>query len=165
MNYYEARQILKDGKPDGWHYTVMNDGDVWPVGYCGRFIEAKPMFDKDGNRVEGGYFHTQESADAHNAKKDKYHGPTAHASAQEACDCYIEYQLDNLHHAFTKDKTRESDTKHKCEYPGCQSFETGYASIKGSIRDWVLCDEHNNREAIAKELLKKGNTYSSFGSY
>lgn len=30
MNYDQPRQ-LKDG---GWHYTQMNDGQVWPVGYC-----------------------------------------------------------------------------------------------------------------------------------
>jgi hypothetical protein len=31
MNYYEARQ-LKD--KSGWHFTCMNDGRIWPVGYC-----------------------------------------------------------------------------------------------------------------------------------
>jgi hypothetical protein len=31
MNYYEARQ-LKD--KSGWHFTCMNDGEIWPVGYC-----------------------------------------------------------------------------------------------------------------------------------
>lgn len=30
MNHYRARQ-LKDG---GWHFTCMNDGRAWPVGYC-----------------------------------------------------------------------------------------------------------------------------------
>jgi hypothetical protein len=31
MNYYEARKT-KDGK--GWHFTGMNDGRIWPEGYC-----------------------------------------------------------------------------------------------------------------------------------
>lgn len=31
MNYYEARR-LKDGS--GWHFTGMNDGRIWPEGYC-----------------------------------------------------------------------------------------------------------------------------------
>lgn len=31
MNYYEARQT-KDKA--GWHFTSMNDGQIWPVGYC-----------------------------------------------------------------------------------------------------------------------------------
>lgn len=36
MNYYRAR-LLKgpDGKETGiWHYTCMNDGRIWPLGYC-----------------------------------------------------------------------------------------------------------------------------------
>lgn len=36
MNYYEARE-LRDEKGEGtgrWHYTVRNDGRIWPVGYC-----------------------------------------------------------------------------------------------------------------------------------
>lgn len=35
MNYYQPRELLKDGKPTGlWHYTCRNDDRVWPVGYC-----------------------------------------------------------------------------------------------------------------------------------
>jgi hypothetical protein len=30
MNYYAPRQKV-DG---GWHYTKMNNGRIWPVGYC-----------------------------------------------------------------------------------------------------------------------------------
>jgi hypothetical protein len=31
MNYYEARQTKTK---TGWHFTCMNDGAIWPVGYC-----------------------------------------------------------------------------------------------------------------------------------
>lgn len=31
MNYDQPRK-LADGS--GWHYTQMNDGRVWPIGYC-----------------------------------------------------------------------------------------------------------------------------------
>ena len=31
MNYYQARQRKNDGL---WHYTVMNDHQIWAVGYC-----------------------------------------------------------------------------------------------------------------------------------
>jgi hypothetical protein len=35
MNYYGAREIVKDGKRTGlFHYTKMNDGQIWAVGYC-----------------------------------------------------------------------------------------------------------------------------------
>lgn len=38
MNYYEPRQVdPTSDRPDAgkWRYTCMNDGRVWPVGYCG----------------------------------------------------------------------------------------------------------------------------------
>lgn len=33
MNYYAARQRKSDSL---WHYTCMNDNQIWPVGYCGQ---------------------------------------------------------------------------------------------------------------------------------
>lgn len=32
MNYYEPREIQRDGT--GWHYTCRNDNRIWAVGYC-----------------------------------------------------------------------------------------------------------------------------------
>lgn len=35
MNYYQPREIRRDGEGTGrWHYTCQNDGRIWPVGYC-----------------------------------------------------------------------------------------------------------------------------------
>lgn len=37
MNYYEPRQVSPNAnRPDAgkWRYTCMNDGQIWPVGYC-----------------------------------------------------------------------------------------------------------------------------------
>lgn len=37
MNYYEARRVDPDAnRPDAgkWRYTCMNDGRIWPIGYC-----------------------------------------------------------------------------------------------------------------------------------
>lgn len=45
MNYYDARE--KKGTDDavlGWHYTCMNDGRIWAVGYCS---EHEPHATKD----------------------------------------------------------------------------------------------------------------------
>lgn len=38
MNYYRPRQLRNpDGKPSGiWHFTCMNDGFIWPIGYCAK---------------------------------------------------------------------------------------------------------------------------------
>ena len=30
MNHYQARE----SKGGGWHFTCMNDGRIWPTGYC-----------------------------------------------------------------------------------------------------------------------------------
>lgn len=41
MNYYEAREIKKDGEGTGlFHFTAMNDGDIWAVGYCASGCEG-----------------------------------------------------------------------------------------------------------------------------
>lgn len=49
MNYHEPRQVNPDsGRPDAgkWRYTNMNDGRIWPEGYC---AEGCPGHDtKDG---------------------------------------------------------------------------------------------------------------------
>jgi hypothetical protein len=43
MNYYDAREIKKDGEPSGlWHYTVTNDGYTSPVGYCAQDCPGHP---------------------------------------------------------------------------------------------------------------------------
>jgi hypothetical protein len=35
MNYYQPRELTKDGKPTGlFHYTCRNDDHIWPVGLC-----------------------------------------------------------------------------------------------------------------------------------
>lgn len=38
MNYYRPRQLINpEGKPSGiWHYTCMNDGKIWALGYCAK---------------------------------------------------------------------------------------------------------------------------------
>jgi hypothetical protein len=58
MNYYDARQTKNKS---GWHYTCMNDGAIWPVGYCAEHEphaterEARECFGQyllDGEREE-----------------------------------------------------------------------------------------------------------------
>lgn len=35
MNYYQPREIIKDGKSTGlFHYTCRNGDRIWPVGLC-----------------------------------------------------------------------------------------------------------------------------------
>lgn len=47
MNYYQPREIAKDGKGTGrWHYTCRNDNQIWPVGYCAQGCEGHPTPDE-----------------------------------------------------------------------------------------------------------------------
>ena len=43
MNYYEAREIEKNYDGTGlFHFTKMNDGQIWPVGYCAQNCAGHP---------------------------------------------------------------------------------------------------------------------------
>lgn len=34
MNYDKAREIKSGANAGKWHYTRMNDGVIWPIGFC-----------------------------------------------------------------------------------------------------------------------------------
>lgn len=34
MNYDEPRKINTGENAGKWHFTSMNDGQIWPIGYC-----------------------------------------------------------------------------------------------------------------------------------
>lgn len=69
MNYYRPRELkTPEGKPSGkWHYTKMNDGRIWPIGYCHELncnhasaVEAsncyrKYIVDRCGGLLPGGF--------------------------------------------------------------------------------------------------------------
>ena len=71
MNYYQPRELKdKDGNPSGiWHYTCMNDGRIWPVGYCAQgcpghdtkegAYEHYRQYELDTSRYDGTYSGTQ----------------------------------------------------------------------------------------------------------
>jgi hypothetical protein len=152
MNYYAARQREDDKK---WDYTCMNDGRTWPIGYCSRFREAKLM-------TEGGYFHTQQSADRHNSFKEKY-GPHHHEIKDQAIACYKDYLLDNDLHFWPycelTDEKPMTRTEHRCETEGCESYKTGLCRV--DQRDFHLCNDHQTREVMAT-LLHVGESWSSY---
>jgi hypothetical protein len=152
MNYYAARQREDDKK---WDYTCKNDGRTWPIGYCGSFLEAKLI-------TEGGYYHTQQSADRHNSFKKKY-GPHNHETKEEAQACYKEYLLDNAVHFHPPlpktDEKPMTRTEHRCQVDGCESYDTGIARVEQ--RDYFLCQQHMTREEISK-LLQVGECWSSY---
>ena len=130
MNYYKARQ-RKDGR---WDYTCMNDGQIWPLGYCD---EWRPINERIAN-----YF-SAEDKEKHDSFKDKHHCG-GHETPEEAYACYKEYVLDQSLH------THEFEPWSACLECGKR---TPYAvAEKGSISDMALCEAHQSREVIAKHL-------------
>jgi len=127
MNYYEPKQRKSDGR---WDYTRNNH----PTGYCHAFRE----FDKEF--VEN--FHISASeVEKHNSFANKYHAD-GHESADEACECYKQYQLD---HQLQLDH-EDPNEQRKCQV--CGEWTTKFATLDYSI--FQLCDEHRTREEVEK---------------
>jgi len=137
MNYFKARQ-RKDGKFD---YTCMNDGQIWPVGYCSVYHELP-----NDNWISESY------RAANEATKDKHHGD-GHDTAQEAQACYRAYLLD---HALHLNGAWEN-VQHKCEV--CGEWTELYAEIQ--MRCWNLCPQHNSREEVEKLFEAPDEIWSS----
>ncbi len=106
MNYYQAREILKDGEPSGkWHYTVWNDNRIMPVGYCAQGCEG------------------------HETREGAYEHQTA-------------YLLDHQ----TRYDGEWAGTQYQCMV--CKTWTSKFASV--DHQKFTLCDEHRNREQVAK---------------
>jgi hypothetical protein len=139
MNHFKARQRDTDMR---WDYTCMNDGVVWPMGYCCEFREPNddlfewPEWEKRLMR----------------ANKDKFHN-NGHATAEEASKCYKSHQLDF--------RLRLDGVTHKTQHPCeiCQEWTQKTASV-GAWHQWHLCDKHLNRESV-EELFYVGESWSS----
>lgn len=51
MNYDQPRQL----KTGGWHYTSMNDGRIWALGYCGEHRDAPHATEDEARRCYRDY--------------------------------------------------------------------------------------------------------------
>lgn len=150
MNYYQARQREGDKR---WDYTCMNDGRIWPIGYCVEYKE----FSKDNLAFS---HYTDEQLEKLNADqgqfREKYH-VNGHETAEEAEDCYKEYLLDHRL-KFYKDESEEERHEKKCQI--CGILTTGRAEVDHS-RHFDLCPEHQSREKVW-ELFEVGQSISSY---
>src|SRR5205807_6842276 len=113
MNYYDARERQRDGKGTGiFDYTCMNDGKIWPVGYCGgewkRDKRQSWMSDDDWKRNQ-----EWEDEEERTGRVTRYHSD-GHPDKESACNCYKGYELDHHLHLDIE----SSDTQHKCEICG-----------------------------------------------
>lgn len=164
MNYYAARQRERDGRYD---FTCMNDGKVWPVGYCHRF---RTWTASDFN------FMPEETAHAEAAKLNEKYAPHAdlfhedgHATAAEAQACYRRYLLDTKLEFSTQPNP---DEQHRCAAiispPGaekqlCGAWTQHAGWVAGSVDSllWPLCPTHQTREAADRLFPSVGTIISS----
>jgi hypothetical protein len=73
-------------------------------------------------------------------------GCLGHATKEEAEDHYQQWRLDTAHY-----DGRMSNQQRRCEV--CQAWTDGYASIEpGFATLYILCDDHRNRDELAKLL-------------
>lgn len=146
MNHWKARQRESDGR---WDYTSHNDrSGTHAVGYCHAY---RPYDETDT-------YLPQAMRDALNEKEQefihKYH-TDGHATAEEACQCRKQYDLD--HHLHLCPEVDDPDTLHRCLV--CREFCSGHA-IVGHHDVYQLCPAHCTRAEVEK-LYRVGEHWGS----
>lgn len=131
MNYYAARQRQSDQR---WDYTIRNNTNISPIGYCEPYRWIGEFFDKFG--LTNHYM-----IDVIRSYEHKHHN-CGHNTKKEAEECYREYLLDQ-HLQLNKNYV---DTQHKCVV--CCQWTSLYAEI--DMSSWNLCLGHNNRTEVEK---------------
>lgn len=131
MNYYAARQRGGNGRFD---YTRMNDGVVVPVGYCLPYRPFEynqpwivPQVAEQLNKQEAQFVF-------------KYHDD-GHATAEEACACYLDYLLDHSLSLMLQGTDRR-----RCAVCG----EPTLLTARLDMSSWSLCQQHNTRDNVAR---------------
>lgn len=149
MRYYKAREIQENGNGTGrWHYTCAHGDRVYPVGHCSRFIDCPSC--KGQMHVNGEWCNGCNGIGV----IDNPSPCPGHATPEEACEANRQYELDRAR--FCKDEGKE-DAQHKCVE--CGEKTQGTALVGGDCgRPITLCNEHQNRDTLAKHY--KGETES-----
>lgn len=80
-----------------------------------------------------------------------------HATKEGACEHYKQYQMARLRFQ----RHIGEWPKHKCEAPDCNSEGSNLADMPGSMRCWILCDQHANAETVGS-LFSVGKSASSY---
>lgn len=142
MRHEAARQRQSDGR---WDYTSDRNGETHAIGYCSA-APTLESFEKLGIYVSDDY--KQKLAEfAH-----KFH-TDGHATHTAACACYREYLLDfrlQLHAEILEER-------HKCAV--CGEWTGRSASIE--LCYWWLCEQHCNRDEVAKLFPAVGESWKS----
>jgi hypothetical protein len=144
MNYYAARQ-RQDGR---WDYTCMNDGRIWPVGYCMPYkewwIDLKEKM---------GYETRPEEIARYQAHQAQYHAD-GHATAEEACECYRQYLLD---HKVQLNRSWDGG-QFRCQV--CGEWTQLFAEV--DHQTFNLCEKHNTQEQVGLLFGPIGEICSSY---
>lgn len=148
MNHYKAAQRLSDNR---WEYVCFNDGRAYKTGYCAGWREVT---DAEEAQIPG----LRADVEKRRPNQDKYH-THGHDTAEEACECYRQYLLDNTLRLRPAPETPK--TLHRCECPECAEYTAGQASV-GDMNIWNLCDGHRTREVVEQLMPAVGECWSSY---
>jgi hypothetical protein len=142
MNHKCARKRQSDGR---WDYTY--NGGPW--GYC---REYRPLAE-DGRIIPAGV--SRYENEKMDSLKGKFH-TDGHATEQEACDCFKQYQLDTALRLQAAEPENASQ-QHKCQI--CRKWTACHAQV-GAYQLFVLCPEHQTRECV-ESLFSVGESWES----
>jgi len=119
---------------------------IYPIGYCHEFHSFK-----NDNILKDAL--SEQQIEEHEISKDKYHS-TGHNTAQEALDCYKKYQLDNTLRLNIKNEHEQKKCKICGEWTQLSACVDTYSYFN-------LCEEHNNKETVAKIFNISEQVWSS----
>jgi hypothetical protein len=169
MNYYKARELKTKGSNGEtlWHYTCMNDGAVWPVGFCSP-LETCPAC---GPHCGMGWVTVEHEGNPHDIRLEpctkcagkgslfRENPCPGHANPEEACEHYRQYLLSQMQ--IRGPKTEEWP-KDKCGVPDCNTEAKFSAIIAGHCQHfYALCDRHANKESVSPLVGPVGEVWSS----
>jgi RecJ-like exonuclease len=145
----------KDGKGTGrWHYTCMNDGQVWAVGHCSSW-ECCPDCEAQGVRM-----YSEESQKCPTCKGrgivDNPNPCPGHATPEEAEQHYKDYLIEKS--TITGPKQQEWP-KHKCAVEGCNNEGNHLANVD-AYHYYELCAEHADKNTL-QSLVRVGESWES----
>lgn len=157
MNYYAARELKSaDGGATGlYHYTVMNDGHVRPVGYCSPWEQCPDCKDAGFATVEQRNCRTCSGS----GLVKRANPCRGHPTPEGAAEHFKQYLLDQAE--FRGPKSQQWP-KHKCEVDGCEQEATHLGFIPGRMFDHEFCAAHANRDELSKLIGAIGEIASSY---
>lgn len=123
-----------DGTPGGWHFVCQrSEGDIYPVGYCGPWIELTEADLAHMGISEAQYARMR-------SQRDQYHAE-GHATQEEACACYKRWCRDQVqYHIETSGPARP------CRI--CGALTQQEATLGALCLAWPLCPAHCTPEAV-----------------